>query len=184
MASIYSKFWDDGYAVARDFIETDKWFKICNSKKTLKEAILNDQQSGGTNAPSFYKVKKLNELHEIVRLKLEHLLNADLYKTYHYFRNYKYGSFLKPHRDREACEISVTLNLGGDDWQIGIFNYNSIPRQILLKKGDALLYHGTDLIHWRPGIFKGNNLTQIFLHYVQSGGPHAWAKDDLQLTPP
>jgi len=42
----------------------------------------------------------------------------DLVPTYSYARLYKKGDELKRHKDRESCEISTTLNLGGDSWPI------------------------------------------------------------------
>ena len=38
----------------------------------------------------------------------------DLVPTYSYARIYKKGDILKRHKDRPSCEISTTLNLGGD----------------------------------------------------------------------
>ena len=38
--------------------------------------------------------------------------------TYSYARIYKHGDVLKRHKDRFSCEISTTLNLGGDSWPI------------------------------------------------------------------
>ena len=44
----------------------------------------------------------------------------DLVPTYSYARLYKNGDELKRHKDRPSCEISTTLNLGGDPWPIFI----------------------------------------------------------------
>src|SRR6056300_163797 len=44
----------------------------------------------------------------------------DLVPTYSYARIYKQGDILKRHKDRPSCEISTTLNLGGDPWPIYI----------------------------------------------------------------
>jgi hypothetical protein len=44
----------------------------------------------------------------------------DLVPTYSYARIYKNGDILKRHKDRPSCEISTTLNLGGDPWPIFI----------------------------------------------------------------
>ena len=42
----------------------------------------------------------------------------NLIPCYTYARIYKYGDELKRHKDRPSCEISCTLNLGGDKWPI------------------------------------------------------------------
>ena len=40
--------------------------------------------------------------------------------TYSYARAYKKGDALKRHKDRPSCEISTTINLGGEPWPIFI----------------------------------------------------------------
>ena len=40
--------------------------------------------------------------------------------TYSYARIYKKGDVLHRHKDRFSCEISTTMNLGGDEWPIYI----------------------------------------------------------------
>ena len=44
--------------------------------------------------------------------------NLDLIPTYSYAIAYKRGDKLRRHKDRPSCEISTTLNLGGDKWPI------------------------------------------------------------------
>ena len=43
-----------------------------------------------------------------------------LVPTYSYTRLYRKGNILRRHKDRPSCEISTTLNLGGDNWPIFI----------------------------------------------------------------
>jgi hypothetical protein len=42
----------------------------------------------------------------------------ELIPCYTYARIYKYGDELHRHKDRPSCEISGTMNLGGDAWPI------------------------------------------------------------------
>tara|TARA_B100000902_G_C26809279_1_gene668400 strand:- start:336 stop:626 length:291 start_codon:yes stop_codon:yes gene_type:complete len=72
------------------------------------------------------------------------------------------GDSLKRHKDRPSCQISTTLNLGGDPWSI----YLEPNIEINLKQGDMLIYRGCDLEHWRNK-FKGNECIQVFLHYSE-----------------
>jgi hypothetical protein len=90
-----------------------------------------------------------------------------LNSNYSYARIYKKGDILKRHKDRFSCEISTTLNLGGDPWSIylepsGKENLKGI--KVDLKQGDMLVYKGNELEHWREE-FKGENCAQVFLHY-------------------
>jgi hypothetical protein len=90
-----------------------------------------------------------------------------LVPTYSYARIYKKGDVLHRHKDRFSCEISTTLNLGGDPWPIylepsGKEGKNGI--KINLKPGDMLIYSGCELEHWREA-FDGTDCAQVFLHY-------------------
>jgi len=91
----------------------------------------------------------------------------DLVPTYSYARAYKKGDELKRHKDRPSCEISTTINLGGDPWAIFIEG-----TKVLLEIGDMLVYSGCDLEHWREP-FDGNICGQVFLHYNHVNGPFA-----------
>ena len=91
---------------------------------------------------------------------MEKSTGLKLQPSYTYARIYKKGDELKRHKDRFSCEISTTMNLGGDSWTI----YLEPNIAINLKQGDMLVYKGTDLEHWRKP-FKGKDCVQVFLHY-------------------
>jgi len=112
----------------------------------------------------------------------------NLIPTYSYTRLYKTGNILNRHKDRPSCEISTTLNLGGDPWPIyidptgsnnvideykGIMKPNA-PKgnKVDLKPGDMLIYSGCELEHWREP-FQGKLCGQVFLHYNHANGPFA-----------
>jgi hypothetical protein len=98
-----------------------------------------------------------------------------LYPTYSYARLYKPGEELKKHKDRPACEISATVTLGfeGDVWSIYMAG-NKVDMQV----GDAVLYKGMEVEHWREKYTEGQWQAQVFLHYVDADGPHADQKYD------
>ena len=112
----------------------------------------------------------------------------DLVPTYSYARIYKQGDILRRHKDRPSCEISTTLNLGGDPWPIFIDGtgadtvideYKQIHKpnapegtKVLLDPGDMLVYSGCELEHWREP-FEGQVCGQVFLHYNHRNGPFA-----------
>jgi hypothetical protein len=87
--------------------------------------------------------------------------------TYSYARLYKHGDELKKHKDRPSCEISTTINLGGESWSIFLEG-----TEILLNIGDMLIYEGCKLEHWREP-FEGENCGQVFLHYNNVNGPNS-----------
>jgi len=119
----------------------------------------------------------LSKLHS----KIEKNTGLKLYPNYSYARIYKNGDVLKRHKDRMSCEISTTINLGGDPWPIylepnknignpkegkkGItFVSKNKGKKIIMEPGDMVIYRGCDLEHWREK-FKGNICAQVFLHY-------------------
>ena len=108
---------------------------------------------------------------ETLMLKVQPIMEKEtklkLYPAYSYARVYKKGDELKRHKDRFSCEISTTMNLGGNKWPIylepsGETNKKGI--KVNLDVGDMLVYSGCELEHWREK-FKGNECIQVFLHY-------------------
>lgn len=98
--------------------------------------------------------------------------NLNLIPTYSYARIYEKGSILKKHKDRPSCEISTTLNLGGDMWPIFIDptgTNTSSAVKVNLEPSDMLIYSGSELEHWREK-FTGNICVQVFLHYNDLDG--------------
>ena len=93
--------------------------------------------------------------------------NLNLIPTYSYARVYEKGSVLAKHKDRPSCEISTTLNLGGDSWAIYLEGI-----KVDLEPGDMLVYSGCELEHWREE-FTGNICVQVFLHYNHVNGQFA-----------
>ena len=91
----------------------------------------------------------------------------DLLPTYSYARVYEKGSILEKHKDRPSCEVSTTINLGGDLWPIYVEG-----TKIDLNPGDMLIYAGCELEHWREP-FEGDICGQVFLHYNHVDGPFA-----------
>ena len=118
------------------------------------------------------------------------LTGLNLIPCYAYARIYKKGDILARHKDRNSCETSCTINLGGDPWNIFIdpSGKTSVKKSIsknkvilkkrpakgipiLLKPGDMMVYCGQHIEHWRKP-FKGNICAQLFLDYNNKDGPY------------
>jgi hypothetical protein len=129
--------------------------------------------------PGDYGDPAFDGLLEHLRPSVQDHSRLRLSPTYSYFRMYKRGDVLARHRDRPACEISVTLNIGQqplDPWPIYVQGEGE-PCGAELKPGDGLLYRGTELFHCRDA-HQGEALVQVFLYYVDRDGPHADQKFD------
>ena len=101
---------------------------------------------------------------DILTPKMSKLTKLDLTPTYSYARIYGKGDILHKHTDRYSCEVSTTLNLGGDMWPICLIDKNGKHKEIKLNPSDMLIYNGCELEHWRDE-FKGDICSQVFLHY-------------------
>jgi len=106
---------------------------------------------------------------------MEKATGLKLYPAYTYARVYKKGDVLKRHKDRFSCEISTTMNLGGDPWPIYLEPSGETGKKgvkVDLKPGDMLVYSGCQLEHWRNKL-KGKECVQVFLHYNNCKTPGA-----------
>ena len=125
----------------------------------------NDQQV--MNTYSIYGDTVMETL--LIKLKplMEKSVEEKLIEMYSYCRIYKENDVLNRHSDRQSCEISTTLNLGGDHWPIFLEPSGEKGKkgiEIILEQGDMLIYKGCLLEHWREP-FQGKDCAQVFLHY-------------------
>ena len=77
----------------------------------------------------------------------------------------------------------LSLNLGQEPeapWALYIGDQDA-PFAAKLSPGDALLYKGTELTHWRDA-YEGERMFQVFLHYVDANGPNAAEKFDSRAS--
>jgi len=138
-----------------------------------------DLQAPGTY--SCYSDIAMETLLTIIHSKLEKKTKLKLAPTYTYTRLYKNGDELKRHQDRFSCEISATLNLGGDMWPIYLEDANKKEIKVKLNPGDLLIYRGIELPHWRKP-FDGYMCGQVFLHY-NNKATKGWDKNLFDNRP-
>ena len=179
---------DIGYTYLQISAEADHWMLTnqATHERNFLVGNFKDQQVPGSYA------KYADRLMETLLVKTIPIMKAktglNLIPTYSYTRLYKTGNILNRHKDRPSCEISTTLNLGGDPWPIFIDptgsnnvvdEYKGIMKsdapkgnRVDLKPGDMLIYSGCELEHWREP-FEGKLCGQVFLHYNHANGPFA-----------
>jgi len=157
--------------VARTFFDT-RYI----SPFTTEWGVWNDEQV--PNTYSHYGDTAMETLLLATQPKMEKQTGLKLNPTYAYARIYKKGDILHRHKDRFSCEISTTMNLGGDEWPIYLeakknvgtpddgfpAQTNNKGTKVILKPGDMLVYKGMILEHWREP-FNGEDCAQVFLHY-------------------
>ena len=182
--------------VANYFLMQKQVYDTCRQARYFSpfENILGHYENKDEQIPDTYS-QYGNIAMETLMLKcqpeMEKVTGLKLYPAYTYARIYKKGDELKRHKDRFSCEISTTMNLGGDDWPIylepdpkkggvkpgvGYVSDNTKGVKVDLKPGDMLVYSGCELEHWREK-FKGKECVQVFLHYNNRKTPGA--KDNM-----
>ena len=173
--------------VARTFFDT-RYI----SPFTTEWGVWNDEQV--PNTYSNYADVAMETLLLAVQPKMEKETGLKLNPTYAYARIYKTGDILHRHKDRFSCEISTTMNLGGDDWPIFIegkknvglpddkkgitVTSNNKGSKVTLKPGDMLVYKGNLLEHWREP-FVGQDCAQVFLHYNDVNSEFGNAEENI-----
>jgi hypothetical protein len=182
--------------IANYFLMQKQVYDTCRAARYFSpfETILGEYENANQQIPNTYS-QYGNMAMETLLLKcqsaMEKATGLKLYPAYTYARIYKKGDILKRHKDRFSCEISTTMNLGGDDWPIylepdptkggnkdgvGYVSDNTKGVRVDLKPGDMLVYSGCELEHWREK-FKGKECIQVFLHYNNRKTPGA--KDNM-----
>jgi hypothetical protein len=178
----------NNYLYVPGFITPDLAFTL---SKEFKEHCIKFNLQGDPQAPNSHS---MYDFMPFVRLFVEKvpevsgLLGEKVLPTYTYARVYKEGSELLRHRDRLACEISLTLNLSKDkDWPIYFQRPDGSETSTELEPGDAVMYLGCQADHWRNK-FEGKECVQLFMHYVKSYGNKSWAyfdkRQQQEPTPP
>jgi hypothetical protein len=102
------------------------------------------------------------------------LVSEPVKPSYAYFASYQSGAKLKRHTDREECEFSLSFCLDyapepedATPWPL----YLEVGRSrmtIHQALGEALLYRGRELPHYRDRLPDGHTSTSIFFHYVRA----------------
>jgi hypothetical protein len=149
---------------------------------------MQDFTPGGSQVPRAHS-KYADPAMEAMLLHIQPLIEKNtrlqLYPTYSFYRVYRNGDILHPHKDRPSCEISTTVcfNYSYNDfeytWPI-IMDGNKIN----MEPGDIVIYKGIDLEHLREKFTPPSDdwHVQAFFHYVDVNGPYKEFKWDKRFS--
>ena len=171
--SLRQQLLDNNYLVIDNFITKEKakelytYFKDEASKNP--QAFADDPHC--TKSLAIYNFRWFLELLIDKIPFMSEVLEEPMFPTYSYARIYANSEILGKHRDRHACEVSVTLHLDSDgtEWPIWFTKPNGEQVSYTLKSGQAVIYLGMISEHWRDA-FQGQEYGQVFLHYVRGRG--------------
>lgn len=190
-----------GVAILEKLVDADLCKKLADELEAANVAGLSIKDELCPKSDSIYRAANTEKLALALLPDVQKATGLSLLPTYSYSRIYRPGEVLKPHTDREACEISLTINLQqeGENWPIYMADQTTESeeattlvtdeakyfvtniRECYLNVGDAVLYRGCDKVHWRPP-YKGIKQTQVFLHYVDANGPNKNYKHDKKTV--
>lgn len=111
-------------------------------------------------------------VHNQLRHAISDIAAAVLTPSYAYFVSYLSGAELEEHVDREQCDYSITACIDASPeprdespWPIKLRSGDG-PVAIHQRLGDALLYRGCRVPHFRDRLPPGFTSTSLLLHYV------------------
>ena len=176
----------DGYCLVKSAISTElrdfvTQYALFDEMQTLE---FGDPQV--PSAHSKYADPAMETMLLHLQKTIEDATGLSLFPTYSYYRVYRPGDELSPHKDRPSCEISATM----------CFNYSYDANKftwpiymdgvkIILDPGDLAVYRGCDLMHWRDEFVEPEENSwhvQGFFHFVDVNGPHSNCKYDGRST--
>jgi hypothetical protein len=132
---------------------------------------------GDEQVPRRYSVHN-ESIARLLHLRLTNLVSlitAQRVKpSFVFFASYAEGAELARHTDRRQCEFTLSLLIdyqpiqkGKSPWPLYLKAPGQMPVAIYQSIGDALLFKGRELAHWRPALRQGHKSTSLFLHYVR-----------------
>jgi len=151
--------------------------------KYMEHSLRQNRQDSTDDESSLYKTYAdplIEVVLENVKDDVQLATGLDLIPTYSYSRVYVQGDELKPHVDRPSCEVSVTVHVAtkGAPWPIWMKVPGKEPQMYVLEPGDAVVYRGCEVVHWREKAIETEVNAQFMLHYVDANGPYTAFKWD------
>jgi hypothetical protein len=172
-------FANKGYAIVRGFLDPTA---VATVSRYMEYTV---KSKGGawedpTSKYAFYGDPLIETILYNSREEIEQVSSLELDPTYAYSRVYIKGDELKKHVDRPSCEVSVTVNvaINGEPWAIWCQYPGHEPVECVLNPGDAVVYQGCVVEHWREPLQHADFNAQFMLHYVDKNGPNASHKWD------
>ena len=166
---------DTGFAIIPDLLDQSQVRLVSEAMEASLaiDAMRKRNDNVVTEADDEYSPPIGEMLMRHCRKTIETEIDRELVEAYAYWRIYHAGALLLRHRDREACEISVSIPISvepsGSDWPLMIEDLNGQRRSIELSPGSAIVYLGQKIEHWRE-TFGGERQKQLLFHYVLKDG--------------
>jgi hypothetical protein len=175
---VTNAFWDNGFYLIPGLFDARQCALLKQGIEQAAPFGTQEREGIAEAVGSFNQYKPL--LGEILsrhaQARIEACVARPLLPTFSRWRIYERGMELTRHIDRKACEVAVSVTIyseGGDaDWPLEFTDLHGIDHAAMLAPGDALIYQGGTIPHWRAP-FAGDRQYQLFLFYVLADGDRA-----------
>jgi hypothetical protein len=180
-----TEFQTNSYVLVKGFYKPEELDTISRYLENALKRYPENNQSGeesDSSQFSWYADPLVEVILKNAVPDVEAATGLQLDPTYSFTRVYQKGDELKPHVDRPACEISVTSHIAtvGKPWPIYMKAPGKEPTVHYLEPGDACIYRGCEVTHWRDKAVDTDINVQVMLHYVDKSGPNAGYKFDTR----
>jgi len=113
---------------------------------------------------AIHETPYLKQLHLQLTPLVEKALNRKLHPTYCFLSLYGEEGICPPHRDQSNCQWTLDLCIKQDrPWNL--FVEDSV---FVMQENEALVYSGTDQIHWREKIHPKGHCYLVFFHFKEA----------------
>jgi hypothetical protein len=118
----------------------------------------------------FHRLQRHNDpffvgIHEMITDRVSDWLGVKVKPSYVFTSMYAEGMGICPkHTDRDQCEYTFDICINQKEpWPINIASEDYV-----LEEGDAILYSGTNHVHYRNRIQPHNYCDLVFFHFVNA----------------
>jgi hypothetical protein len=164
------------YVIARDLVHP---FELSALREYTAALLREGLLSFGDRQVS-RRFGRYNEpISRFLQTRLTPLMSAvagrALVPTFSFLFCYASGAELTPHIDRREAEYSISLQVdyapepspdAATPWPLGFQLADGTTVLTDLRLGDAVLYHGAELVHFRAPLPEGHRSAQLILEYV------------------
>lgn len=210
-AELHERYETDGFALVERAAAPEvakNLLGIIHASMTLKPGMLKSflSEPRVNEMPAYefygYRLPAVMAFHWGLTSRISDIAGKNLLPTYAFFRVYPKGDRCLIHTDRPSCEHSFSMALDyGDDviWPLEIGDRFHEEREaadrpkavdfeddtyqsLMLKPGDAIVYHGVNYRHGRSIPNPNRWSAHMFLHWVDADGPFKdWAFDKKEF---
>jgi hypothetical protein len=170
---------NESYKLIKGVFSKDKCLQMARTLEDLMQrGIYRAPDDQCKSSPAFYGIFN-NELAEVLP-RIQEEISEELLPCYTYARIYQEHEYLKPHFDRPGAEISMTITLDYEKyiWPFCFQKTDGDFEEVLLDIGDALVYKGAEVSHFRHPMIGQSFQHQTFFHYVRKHGNYSHLKFD------